>query len=57
MVNDIAERVLKLMEDYNKIITSDEEQKQFLLQVVSSYRKKVSDKSKKNLIEMSKEKL
>ncbi|GBP51846.1 hypothetical protein EVAR_88551_1 [Eumeta japonica] len=31
VVNDIAERGVALIEEFNKIITSDEEQKQFLL--------------------------
>lgn len=38
--NDAAERGLKCIKDYNKILTNNEEQKQFLLQVVKSYRKK-----------------
>ena len=33
-VNDTAERGVKLMEDYNKILSSEEE-KQYLLQIVS----------------------
>ena len=37
VVNDTAERGVKLMEDYNKIITNDEQQNQYLLQVVSNY--------------------
>lgn len=33
VVNDTAERYVKLMEDFNQKITKNEEQKQFLLQV------------------------
>jgi hypothetical protein len=40
VVNDVAERGIKLIEDYNNKITKDEYQKQYLLQVVSDYRKK-----------------
>lgn len=38
VVNDLAERGVKLMTDYNKVLTKDEEGKQFLLQVVENYR-------------------
>ena len=37
MVNDVAERSIKLMPDFNNLITRDEDQKQFLLQVVQEY--------------------
>lgn len=39
-VNDTAERGVKLMQEYNDKLTKNEDQKQFLLQVVSHYRKK-----------------
>ncbi|KAF0767746.1 Uncharacterized protein FWK35_00009585, partial [Aphis craccivora] len=38
-VNDTAERGIKLIEDYNSILTTNEEQKQYVLQIVSDYRK------------------
>lgn len=38
VVNDTAERGVKFMKDYNRILTNNEEEKQFLLQVVESYR-------------------
>lgn len=38
VVNDTAERGVKFMKDFNRILTNDEEEKQFLLQVVESYR-------------------
>ncbi|XP_050526437.1 uncharacterized protein LOC126897076 [Daktulosphaira vitifoliae] len=40
IVNDTAERGVKLMEEYNDKFTKDEEQKQFLLQTVQDYQKK-----------------
>lgn len=55
VVNDIAERGVKLIQDYNKLITNDEQQKQYLLQVVSSYRKKLKDKKKSTLVSMAQE--
>nr|XP_042913418.1 uncharacterized protein LOC122273416 [Parasteatoda tepidariorum] len=50
-VNDCAERGAALITDYNKLITKDEEQKQFLLQVVESYRKKFKDTKKTTLVQ------
>jgi len=51
IVNDVAERGVKLMEDYNKLISKNEEQKQYLLQytVVSEYRHKLPDCKKSTL--------
>lgn len=46
VVNDFAERGVKLMKDFNKSSTKDEETKQFLLQVVSNYRQQYPDHSK-----------
>jgi hypothetical protein len=40
VVNDRAERAVKLMQDFNCSITTNEEQKQYLLQVVLSHRAK-----------------
>ncbi|KAG8176621.1 hypothetical protein JTE90_028603 [Oedothorax gibbosus] len=42
VVNDIAERGVALMDEYNKLLTNDEEQKQFLLLVVQKYRQRIS---------------
>ena len=39
VVNDPAERSVKLIEDFAKKITKDENQRQFLLQVVEKNRK------------------
>lgn len=51
VVNDLAERGVKLMEDYNKLISKNEEQKHYLLQVVSQYRHKFPDCKKSTLSE------
>ncbi|KAL4141736.1 hypothetical protein QTP88_004317 [Uroleucon formosanum] len=40
VINDTAERGVKLMEEYNKVLTKNEEQKQYVLQVVEDYRRK-----------------
>lgn len=49
VVNDHAERGVKMFQDFNKILTRNEESKQFLLQVVAGYRKKYPDHSKSSL--------
>lgn len=49
VVNDSAERGVKLIEDYNKHLTKDEEDLQFLLQAVSQYRKQFPSYAKKDL--------
>lgn len=48
VVNDVAERGVKLMSDFNNILVKQEEDKQFLLQMVALYRKELPsfDKSK-----------
>lgn len=50
VVNDIAERGVALMEEYNKLHTTDEEQKQYLLLLVKDYRKKFPDTKKSTLL-------
>lgn len=49
VVNDTAERGVKLIQEYNKSITNDEEQKQYVLQVVSECRKLFPDTLKSTL--------
>lgn len=49
VVNDPAERGVKLMEDYNRCLTKDEEDLQGLLQEVSEYRKQFPSHAKKDL--------
>ncbi|GBN71039.1 hypothetical protein AVEN_82694-1 [Araneus ventricosus] len=49
VVNDTAERGIKLMQDFNGLLAVDEEQKQFLLQCVEDQRKQYSDCKKATL--------
>lgn len=52
VVNDIAERGVKLFKDFNKLITNDEEEKQLLLQIVEANRKQVpTEPTKKAVLE------
>lgn len=53
VINDIAERGVALMDDYNKLRTTSEEQKQFLLLVVKEYLQHYSDRTKKTLMNQS----
>lgn len=50
VVNDTAERGVQFMKDYNSILTKDEEEKQFIMQVVEAYRKKYPSHTKSSLI-------
>ena len=50
VVNDTAEHGVKLFEEFNKLITNDEEEKQFLLQVVEANRKAVPTQSTKQSV-------
>ena len=54
VVNDIAERGVRLMDEYNKLITNDEEQKQYLLQVVKDYRSSLPNKNKQSVVLLQK---
>jgi len=49
IVNDTAERAVKLMEEYNSTLTLDEEQKQFILKCVQEHRKIYPDCKKSTL--------
>ena len=49
VVNDMAERGIKLITDFNDLLTKDEEQKQYVLQVVSKCRALYPDVSKSTL--------
>ncbi|KAG0717872.1 hypothetical protein GWK47_053604 [Chionoecetes opilio] len=40
VVNDFAERGVALMQEYNALLTKNEEQHQFLLQVIEEHRKR-----------------
>ena len=50
VANDFAERGVALIQSYNSILTKDENQKQFLLQVVESHRKRFPDARKSTII-------
>ena len=39
VVNDVAERVVKLTQDYINVLTDGEPQKQYLLQFIDEYNK------------------
>lgn len=49
VVNDTAERGVKLIEEYNNLITKDEDQTQYLLQIVKNYRSQYPDCNKSSL--------
>lgn len=51
VVNDIAERGVALMDEYNLLHTNDEEQKQFLLLTVKNYRQQYPDRKKSTLMQ------
>lgn len=51
VVNDVSERAVALMDDYNKLHANNEEQNQFLLLVVQHYRKKYPNRNKSTLIQ------
>ena len=54
VVNDLAERGVALIEEFNCSITRDEEQKQFLLQVVENHQSKFSAPTKAAAIDRAK---
>lgn len=51
VVNDIAKRGFKLIEEYNTKITNGEIQKQYLLQVVCDYRNKYPGSKKSTVLD------
>lgn len=48
IVNDVAERAVGLMQKYINTVTKDPDQEQYILQVLSEYRKQFSDGTKKS---------
>ena len=50
VVNDTAERVVKLFEEFNSLLTNNEEEKQFILQVVEKNRKSVPTQTTKKSV-------
>jgi len=53
VVNDVAERGVALLKEYNEIITKDEDQKQFLLLAVQHHRKLYPNVNKGTLANMT----
>ena len=51
-VNDCAERGVALIQNFNATITKDEQQKQFLLQVVEKHRHDFSKCNRDNLLDI-----
>lgn len=51
VVNDTAERSVKLMEEYNSTLSHNEEEKQAILKIVADYRKMYNKTTKSALIE------
>ena len=51
VVNDIEESGVALTDEYNKLPTNDEEQKQYLMLVVKEFRKRYLDRNKTTLIQ------
>lgn len=49
VVNDVAERGVKLFTEYNEILTKNEDRKQFVVQIVSEYRKNFPDAKKETV--------
>ena len=54
VVNDRAERSVALIQDLNKKLTQEDDQLQFLVQVVADYRKKFQMSTKENLSQIKK---
>ena len=50
VTNDTAERGVALMQEYNALLTKDEKQMQFALQIVQEHRKKYPDCKKDTLL-------
>jgi len=51
VVNDLAEHTVALIQEFNSSLTRDEEQKQYLLQVVEDHRNKFSASTKCSAID------
>ena len=49
-LDDLAERGVALIEEYNKILTNNETQKQYLLLAVKQHRQRYPDANKKTLL-------
>lgn len=51
VVNDTAERGIKFIQDYNRILTNNEEELQMILQIVEAYKKKYPSYQKSVLLQ------
>ena len=51
VTNDAAERDVALIKSFNSSITTDEEQKQFLLQIVEEHRRSLPNSNKSKLVQ------
>ena len=51
VTNDAAERCVALIQSFNSSITTDEEQKQFLLQIVEEHRRSLANSNKSKLVQ------
>lgn len=51
VINDVAERGVRLFSDYNEILSRNEQQKQCILQIVSEYRKNNPDANKATVLQ------
>ena len=50
VVNDAAERGVALCQSFNGVLTNQEEQKQFLLQIVEKHRRDFPDSNKSTVV-------
>ena len=50
VVNDTAERAIKLTEEYINILATNEDEKQYVIQIVSEYKQKFQNVTKECLI-------
>lgn len=50
VVNDVAERGVQLFTEFNQLITKDEDQKQYALQLISEYRKSFVGAKKETIL-------
>ena len=53
VINDLAERGVALIQDFNSSLTRNEEQKQYLLHVIEEHRKQFSVPTKASAIKRS----
>ena len=54
VVNGCSERGVKLISDYNNILTKKEDQKQYIVQILEDHRKRYPDCKRKTLLNITK---